>query len=1274
MSSDSESSSSTSESDDDSDDTSSSGSSTSSSEAETEVGQRPIDSSKTLAQTDDTSTSTTSSNDSSSTSEDEEASNKTTTTANGSFLGSDPTPKQPQLVLQPSQDESQKLTLSTRQYNKMRKTKEPERARQWLRGVLEADPNSHVVQFHLYHAYRAQFLHDCTDDNDILSATTLITISFGLFEGAHAAHLITPQDEYVVKGIRPRDRSSGPMSQSALRIPPGQGKVSTQKRNERRRNAKRIMFAQKADQYSVGDALPDSIAKVKQPTGTNETREPGLTPVSSAPDDADSEFHARRQALLELIASGGVEVSVGHSAGDAVTQKQISHTVPLGVSVNVEEAFPNADAVKSSIPTMPVEAIEQSLEIKDGIPETVDANNAASLKQKPSQEAGQPANPPSEDSAEPSKPRSKIDLASSRRLLFGALGLRTPKTKEDERALQTKLMKDLRPANQVQTSGNAPEDHPIEKAAGDDENWREKIDLRAVECCYDGITLSNPPFPFVQRWDPQQKRGYSNVDTRRKSGRGKKRKRDHERYYHDGTEEQASMPATKRGKSVSPTGNFKIAETQTVEVQEEQPLDAPPTSSDSNQGAVNEQLLRESQEAAENAQTHESYEEDLPLLPDDMSAYPDLTLETAKAGTIIAFKKLDMSVETSWQPRISDYRTAIVDECQDDGTLYMTLAFRDRPNQEAAYDPETGERLYHKFEMPGYENEDDEGNDGHLELPLAELIEPKIVQAPEIDPVEAAIPGVGGDAGHHANKTSTDMSRKDEPQRDTEVGPSDETWEGFEETGRLDEPEGTDHVEKPEDIEELAQTEATGQSQESRQVEAIDLVREIEHVPEANEAVLPTFDGSDDIAYPDLGNKLEHLVNTHVEEVSNAAPNTTAILSSTADPLQSDVTTSSARDQLRQEISELIKDAGWRSSIHVPVNDPSPQQEVQVPHQEAIEVNVQSSNPPSPRFNGFDDTPRMEAASEILPAEIPETYQEPIEVADSVPAQSIDYADDFRQQSVQNHITDEDLTSASYHDDSLIWDTQGSDQIAPARSSASISPPLPSRVPQSGPQPQHSGPRVRPSISPPRKTKGKSKSLPNPNENQSPISPPKLSKPRTKARNSGPQAKPSNPSPFGSDGLNSEDDLPTLEKVFASRISSLHRPSSQSSTNLTIKPEDASQTNLSAVPIHTPSQNSHTKTSIKSSSINSPLPILSSDDENPSPGFIFSSQIPQGSQIVDLTLSSDPVEPSDSAYEGDSSMPSGPGWITKLRSSQRARSEGKAGERRSNGGVALVWR
>lgn len=37
----------------------------------------------------------------------------------------------------------------------------------------------------------------------------------------------------------------------------------------------------------------------------------------------------------------------------------------------------------------------------------------------------------------------------------------------------------------------------------DDDSWRERIDLRAVECCDHHVQLSTPPFPFYQYWDAQ---------------------------------------------------------------------------------------------------------------------------------------------------------------------------------------------------------------------------------------------------------------------------------------------------------------------------------------------------------------------------------------------------------------------------------------------------------------------------------------------------------------------------------------------------------------------------------------------------------------------------------------------------------------------------------------------------------------------------------------------------------------------------------------------------
>jgi hypothetical protein len=53
------------------------------------------------------------------------------------------------------------------------------------------------------------------------------------------------------------------------------------------------------------------------------------------------------------------------------------------------------------------------------------------------------------------------------------------------------------------------EDEDEDEDDDDDDAWRQRIDLRAVECCDHGVQLTTPPFPFYQYWD-------SRYDTRKK--------------------------------------------------------------------------------------------------------------------------------------------------------------------------------------------------------------------------------------------------------------------------------------------------------------------------------------------------------------------------------------------------------------------------------------------------------------------------------------------------------------------------------------------------------------------------------------------------------------------------------------------------------------------------------------------------------------------------------------------------------------------------------------
>ena len=1272
MSSDSKSSSSSSESksesEDESDETSSSGSSsTGSSEAEPEAEQPSTSTSKTT-DTAIRSSSEGSSQSSSSTSADEEPLQKATTKSSKSVRST--TSAKP--VSQTGKDKSQIPTLPRGLYNKIRKLEEPERVRRWLKSVLEEDSKGQVVETSLYDAYRTQFRDEGTGRINLLPAHELIKYVHDIFKSSRTAFLAIPRKKYVVKGIRPREHVSNPIP---VIVPPGKGKFSTQKRNQRRRAArkfKNLQASDKADESVIKNALIDSVAEAGQPEKSGEPK--GQGPTSVEPDSLSSnfEFTARRQALLDSIASGGVEVSTESLVDKASTQIPDNHPVGAGNSLVASEL--DAHTIGGATPLSPKAPVHDVMADKAGYSQIAGDTSAVPSGPVPSQQVSEAVETfqsqalNNEDPTERSKPRSKIDLASSRRLLFGALGLKTPKTKEDEKALQTKLMQDVRPIKQLQTGREIPQDC-TEVAAGDDESWRTRIDLRAVECCYEGIELSTPPFPFVQRWDPQQKRGYSNIDTGRKSGKGKKRKRNNDRYYDDGIEEQASMPTPKPGTSASPTTDFEMVETQPAEPRAEQRSDVQLTSSDLNQGAVNEQLLRESQQAAEKAQIHDDSPKDLPALPGDMATCPCLTLESAKPGTVIAFKKLDMSAETNWQPRVSDYRTAIVDECRDDGTLYMTLAFRDRPNQETSYDPETGERLYHKFEMPGFDNEDDEGSEGHLELPLAELIEPKIVGSPESKHFPASASHIDGASDDHAIGHATGTDNEPEPQDNTGMRDFDETWEGFEESGMIGQLKDADVPEAFEQSEKRKQGESVRHNK-IRQSEVVEQAQETEmEIIQENESELrlnalpPEGDTSREVNYPDLEVTIKELGGSPLDEASAAALDANAIvpaLQETVNTSQSKATTVDSRNQLRQDRAELTKDAGCTPRSY----------------QEDTEVNVQKSNPPSPRFHGFDanhSAENVENGSETLPAEIPETNQGPSEVADSVPIPSLDRLEPPNYHVAEDQYMNDGVSPANDEEVGLSYDAQTSGQVTLKHLSSSISTSL-SRGSEKKLRLQKGASQTRSSISPPRINKAKLTSRHGGSQKRSSASPPKASNPRTKARNSGPEPKPNVKNNDDKLNLsNSDSDLPTLEKVFASRISSLQTPSSQSSTNLTIKPEDNSSqiANLHALPVH--NNLSQTSKSNKSStSITSPLPILSSDDENnPSSSFIFSTQMPQGSQIVDLTMSSDPVEeePGDSAYDGDSSLPTGPGWIRKLRTSQRAKSVGRGDGRRSNGRV-----
>lgn len=129
----------------------------------------------------------------------------------------------------------------------------------------------------------------------------------------------------------------------------------------------------------------------------------------------------------------------------------------------------------------------------------------------------------------------------------------------------------------------------------------------------------------------------------------------------------------------------------------------------------------------------ENTEDDLPPLPADLSSVPDLTEGDLKQGSVIAFKQLVVSKETNWQPTVSDYLVARIDDVFEDNVLKLQLAKRDRRQVEQPDkdDEEDGTRGYDKFEMPGMDDDQAE-DDGFREISFANLFDAKLVQAADV--------------------------------------------------------------------------------------------------------------------------------------------------------------------------------------------------------------------------------------------------------------------------------------------------------------------------------------------------------------------------------------------------------------------------------------------------------------------------------------------------------------------------------------------------------------
>ncbi|KUJ18058.1 uncharacterized protein LY89DRAFT_732751 [Mollisia scopiformis] len=764
-------------------------------------------------------------------------------------------------------------------------------------------------------------------------------------------------------------QSSAANSKQAPAGKPGQGTQATRKRNERKRLSNALDRYKRKGILPAGTTISElSRLHVNDDTPAEaalaalEELRAGKTENTLAKNSSQSQsddFEHRRQQLLDSLASGGIEVGAD-SRGNTTSKptQDSSASTPAEVTSAIQPEITSTPVVPESTELHPLAKVSE-LEAMD-----IDAakpSNAPEVPKIDSPLASPNPQSTSANSSQPSARRSKIDLGAGRRLLFGALGIKAPRTKKDEEKVRADLMKDVR--HLVTPKASDPGEPQGEDVAEDSEAWREKIVYRAVECVQKGIELSEPPFPFVQRWDPQQQRSWS------KGGKRKQGELEQPQYH-----QENSRPAKKqKGRK----GKHRYAE-------EQEYLDAsyePSYQDESMELNYDDstQLTRPEDEDVEDqislqlmndiegptGATSQAPDDCIPL-PDDPSSLPDLKDGEAKSGMVIAFKKLEFSAATQWQPVVSQYRTAVVISILENGTLELTLAMRDRVHTEKRYDENTGKRIYDKFETVDDEDMDDTEEDhGKLDLTFGELIEPKILQ----EPPELADDTMMDEASPAWEKINTDDSTTLSQQEESAEAPLSHVTET---------PLHSDAPESFRIEESIEQSDLPVADDHSPEV-VVQAVTVVENEPLENTSLaitaLTVAKPTDDFTLAPIAKDTSPL--DLAESVDGVHE----------DDSKSDVSPEPVSEDARQHIVHMMKDADFRtdvpSSVLRDIQPESMQSPGEVAELEKLLKDMTETNEKaySPRFNGLGSSPiKKLRGSSQTPSE------SRVQVADSSPS------------------------------------------------------------------------------------------------------------------------------------------------------------------------------------------------------------------------------------------------------------------------------------------------
>lgn len=540
---------------------------------------------------------------------------------------------------------------------------------------------------------------------------------------------------------RPQSRSSAaiPLShflaqaeqqQPPQQNPPFTGLGRTKARNLRRKWQRALSVRQKLGLEKPNTTLTEFKEKCRVlPTAEQPStlaKEADIVLTTSETAQADADFQRRRQALLSALSSNaGIDIDRDVLDQNAdMGQLGDPDQSQLGMS-QIESSKSNSEANMITYHILTTKPTTNGTGSTSAIGEATAGTQSPQMDDADSGTGKRKAKDLGRSEDEAKQPRSRtLDVASSRRLVFGGLGLRNPKTKEEEDRTRTKLAALGKRAAVATNKTHEPLKPRITPTAenADLDAWKNKIVLTAVECFDEDVVLSTPPFPFIQRWDPSQQIPRNKSGKRRSKSSSASNGYEHaDDYTHTSNYDQG--PGLDYGEE--PVYN-EVSQPSSITTHLSQS-----SYSQSNSRMPNTTLGHATHnQSLPTPSSDLSDDEVIPALPADLTALPVLTLSDIQPGAVIVFKQSQMN-RTTWAPEISGHKTTTVlpdlplpQRAND--MISLLLAKRDRVSVQ--YD-ENGYRVLGLFDMPGDEERQDKEARGEVELCFDELLEARLLRA-----------------------------------------------------------------------------------------------------------------------------------------------------------------------------------------------------------------------------------------------------------------------------------------------------------------------------------------------------------------------------------------------------------------------------------------------------------------------------------------------------------------------------------------------------------------